>query len=46
MPSHLITIALFTTGLSAGVAMWCAMMSKINQIKTVPVRTGQRRRAD
>ncbi|MBI1682156.1 hypothetical protein [Caulobacter hibisci] len=46
MLSNLTTIALFTTGLTAGVAMWCAMMSKITQIKTVPVRTGQRRRAD
>jgi hypothetical protein len=38
--------ALVTTGLAAVAAMSCAvsMWTMINQIKTVPIRTGQNRR--
>ncbi|WP_156396198.1 MULTISPECIES: hypothetical protein [unclassified Caulobacter] len=47
MQSHFAFTAFIATGLTAGVAMSCAvaMWNMINnQIKTVPIRTGQNRR--
>ncbi|WP_172263880.1 MULTISPECIES: hypothetical protein [unclassified Caulobacter] len=47
MQSHFAFTAFIATGLTAGVAMSCAvaMWNMINtKIKTVPIRTGQNRR--
>lgn len=46
MQSHFAFTAFLATGLTAGIAMSCAvaMWNMINQIKTVPIRTGQNRR--
>jgi hypothetical protein len=43
MASQLALNIVFTTGFAAVVAMSCVATMMWNQIKTVPVRTGQRR---